>query len=89
MTTPEIFVEELAGVYESGPVVKVNLASVMPDAAEPNRVVVCRLVGTVADVRRIAAQILDSLKGDEAAPAPQPETEPRETIDDVVVATVT
>ena len=87
MTTPEIFVEELAGVYESGPVVKVNLATVVADAAPPDRVVVCRLVGTVSDMRRIAAQILDSLKSEEAAPPPQ--AEPRETLDEVVVATVT
>jgi hypothetical protein len=87
MSTPEIFVEELVGAYESGPIAKVNLASIMPDAAEPGRVVVCRLVGTVADMRRIATQILETIGNDDATPAAP--TKPRDEVDEVVVATVT
>lgn len=87
MINPEIFVEELAGVYESGPIVKVHLASVVPDATDTKRAVVCRLVGSVTDIRQIATQILDALKIEEEGGAPaKPEPDPAP--DEVVIATV-
>jgi hypothetical protein len=87
MTSPELFVEELAGVYESGPIVKVHLASVVPGPTQAERAIVCRLVGTVADMRQIAARILDALavEGESAPPAkPAREAAPDEVVIGVV-----
>jgi hypothetical protein len=87
MTSPEIFVEELAGVFESGPVAKVHLASLAPDGTNTERVIVCRLVGSVADLRQIASQMLDALKADgDDAPAKPPRPEPPS--DEIVIGTV-
>jgi hypothetical protein len=87
MTEREIFVEELAGVYESGPIVKVHLASVVLGGSQPERAVVCRLVGTTSDMRQIAARILDAVKADNDLPAADaPEREA--ALDEVVIGTV-
>jgi hypothetical protein len=85
MTPTEIFVEELAAVYDSGPIAKVDLASVVPQATERSCTVVCRLVGTTSDMRRIAAALLQALGPETEAP-PQAEAEPQR--DEVVIATV-
>jgi hypothetical protein len=83
--TPEIFVEELAGVYDSGPIAKVDLASLLPDAPERSHAIVCRLVGTTSDLRRIAAALLAAL-GPESEDAPRADLEPER--DEVVIATI-
>jgi len=85
MTPPEIFVEELARVYDSGPIAKVDLASVVPDAPERSHAIVCRLVGTASDLRRIAAELLEAL-GPETEETPR--AEPEGERDEVVIATI-
>jgi hypothetical protein len=87
MTSPEIFVEELAGVFESGLVAKIHLASVIPGADQPERAVVCRLVGSISDLRQIAVLILDALKTDEDSVMVS-DPEPDVASDEVVIGIV-
>jgi hypothetical protein len=61
----ELFVEDIGGLWQCGPVIKLDLVTIRPDAPPPNTVLVCRLVAPREDLKRIATSILEALVGEQ------------------------
>jgi hypothetical protein len=61
MTSGELFVEDIGGLWQCGPVVKLDPVTMRPDAPQPTKMLVCRLVVPHDDLKRIATSILQAL----------------------------